>query len=121
MRRICCACVRVQVPQFAAQRAKTLAAHGIPLVCHSRRANLCGFEGLFKLLEGCKEADGLADVFASRAERRERIEHVDVDLASVCLAGNDVGGGEASLLCDELVELLDLVVVAFEDLEEGRL
>lgn len=82
---------------------------------------MCGFEGLLKLLERGEKANRLADVLACGSERCEGVEDIDVNLAGICLAGDDVGRSEACFLGDELVKLLDLVVVAFKDLEEGCL
>ena len=62
-----------------------------------------------------------ADALGRRAERAERAQHVAVDLARVRLAADDGGAGEAGFAGDERVELLDLVVGAVEDLEEGGL
>lgn len=80
-----------------------------------------GFERLLKLLEGSEKADSLTDVLTRGTEGGKGVEYVHIDFSCVGLAGDDVGGGEAGLFGNELIELFDLVVVAFENLEEGRL
>ena len=62
-----------------------------------------------------------ANALAGSTERAEGVADVNIDLARVCLTGDDEGRAEASLLGDELVKALDLAVVTVEDLEEGGL
>lgn len=61
------------------------------------------------------------DTLAGGTERAKSVANIDIDLASVSLTGDDESGAEASLLSDELIQSLDLVVVTVEDLEEGGL
>ena len=114
-------CIATKVPQFAAERAKTLAPHGVALVSHSRRANLVSLERLLKLLEHGKMPDVATDTLGGATERAKSVKNVDIDLARVGLRSADLGLVEAGLLGDELVELLDKSVVALEDREERAL
>jgi len=114
-------CIATKVPQLAAERAKTLAPHGVALVSHSRRANLVSLERLLKLLEHGQVSDVATDALGSATERAKSVEDVNIDLARVGLGSADLSLVEAGLLGDELVELLDKSVVALEDGKERSL
>lgn len=114
-------CIATEVPQLAAERAKTLAPHGVTLVSHGRRANLVSLERLLKLLEHGKMPDVATDALGSATERAKSVQDVNVDLARVGLRSADLGLVKAGLLGNELVELLDKSVVALEDGEERSL
>ena len=88
---------------------------------HSTAANLVLLEGLLNLLQHGKVTDVNTDTLAGGTERAKSVANIDIDLASVGLTGDDESGAEASLLGDELIQSLDLVVVTVEDLEEGSL
>lgn len=62
-----------------------------------------------------------ANALAGRAERAKGIANIDINLTGVGLGGNDVRRLETSLLGDQLIQLLNLLMVALEDLEERGL
>lgn len=66
-------------------------------------------------------ADIDANALASGTERTQGVANVNVNLSGVRLAGDDERGAEPSLLGHQLVQLLNLIVIALEDLEEGSL
>lgn len=88
---------------------------------HGAAANLVLLERLLDLLEHGKVADVDTNALAGRSERAQGVGNVDIDLTGVCLTGDDEGGAETSLFGDELVQSLNLVVVAVENLEERGL
>jgi hypothetical protein len=113
--------VATKVSQLTTKRAETLAPHGVTLVGHGGRTDLVSLERLLDLLEHGKVSDVTTNALSSATERAESVQNIDIDLAGVSLGSADLGLVEASLLGDELVELLDESVVALEDGEEGTL
>ena len=121
LRSVSLLCIATEVPQLTAERAKTLAPHGVALVSHGGRANLVSLERLLKLLEHSEMPDVATDTLGSATKRTKSVQDVDIDLARVGLRRANLGLVEAGLLGDELVELLDQSVVALEDGEERSL
>lgn len=93
---------------MARKGADALRPHRVPLVRHRGRANLVLLERLLDLLQVREQADVGRDLVRGRAERGERAEDVDVDLARVGLSGDGVRVLETRELGDEVVELFDL-------------
>ena len=110
-----------QAGELAAQGRDALGTHGVALVGHGRAANLALLERLLHLLEVGQVADVAANALGRGAEGADSVGHAQVDLAGVGLGRNGVGRGKTGLLAEDLVELLDLVGVAVEELEEGGL
>jgi len=113
--------IATEVPQLTTKRAETLTPHGVTLVSHGGRTNLVSLERLLNLLEHGKMSNVATNALGSATERAKSVEDIDIDLAGVSLGSADLGLVEASLLGDELVELLDESVVALEDGKERTL
>lgn len=85
---------------------------------HRAAADLVLLERLLDLLEHSQVANINTNALAGRAKGAESVADVHINLARVGLAGDDEGRAKSSLLGHKLVQLLDLVVVALENLEE---
>jgi hypothetical protein len=111
----------VKVRKTTTKRSQTLGSHGVTLVSHGGRTDLVLLERLLNLLPGSKMSDIGRDTLASSTEVADGAANLEINLTGVGLSGNGVAASESSLLSDELVKLLNLVVVTIEDLEEGCL
>ena len=107
-----------QVPR---ETAYSLRPHGITLVRHRTRANLCALKRLFDLFQVRQQAQIRGDLVRACAETRERREGVYVYLARVRLRGDWVRVGEPAERCHERVEFLHFGVIAIKEREEGGL
>jgi hypothetical protein len=66
-------------------------------------------------------ADIDTDTLAGGTEGAKGVADIDIDLTGVGLTGDNEGRAEASLLGNELIELLNLGVISLEDLKERGL
>ena len=99
----------------------TLRTHRVPLVRHRAGTDLVLLERLLDLLHMLEHTDVVRELMRGLGNAGEHAEHAEINLTAVGLAGYRIAGGEAHLLCDHLVELAALRMIAVKQLEEGRL
>ncbi len=120
-----------EVHDVTSEGADTLTSHGVTLVGHSRRANLAMkagvtaylilLEGFLHLLQVGQETDVARELVAGGSDTGEDREDVVVNLTGVCLTRHRNLTRESHQLTHALVELLDLLVVSFKQVQEGGL
>ena len=99
----------------------TLGTHRVPLVRHRAGTDLVLLERLLDLLHVLEHTDVVRKLMRGLGDAGEHAEHTEIDLTAVGLPGYRIAGREAHLLCDHLIELAALRMIAVEQLEEGRL
>jgi len=78
-------------------------------------------KGLLNLLQHSEVTNINTNALASRAKGAESIADINIDFTGVGLTGDNESRAESSLLSNELIKLLDLSVIALEDLKERSL
>ena len=99
----------------------TLRTHRVPLVRHRAGTDLVLLERLLDLLHVLEHTDVVRELMGGLGDAGEHAEHAEIDLTAVGLTGYRIAGRKAHLLCDHLVELTALRMIAVEQLEERRL
>jgi hypothetical protein len=103
------------------QRVDALAAHGIALVRHGRRADLVLLERLLHLLEVPQQPHVVGELGGALRDPRQRRQARRVRLARVRLPRDAVHLVEPHLLGHQPVEALHALAVALEQVHERRL
>ena len=106
---------------IAGQRADAFGTHRVTLVSHGRGADLCLLERLFDLFHVLQEAQVVREFRRGLRDAGEDADHLVVELSGVSLTGDRIAGCEAHLVSDLLVELTDLLLIAFKEFHEGSL
>ena len=107
--------------EVAGQRANALAAHGIALVRHRRRAYLRRAEGLLKLPVVLQKANVVCHAAAALGDLAEGVQYPAVELAGVGLPADIEALFKAEALGQAAVHLVDLAAVIVEQLHEACL
>ena len=120
-----------EVHDVTSEGADTLTSHGVTLVGHGRRTNLAMkagvtaylilLEGFLHLLQVGQETDVARELVAGGSDTGEDREDVVVNLTGVRLTRHRNLTRESHQLTHTLVELLDLLVVSFKQVQEGGL
>ena len=105
--------------EVAGQRANALAAHGIALVRHRRRADLRRAEGLFKLPVVLQKANVVGHAVAALGYLAEGVQYPAVKLAGVGLPADIEAFSKAEALGKAAVHLVDLSAVIVKQLHEA--
>ena len=108
--------VRHQVP---GQRADSLAAHGVTLVSHGRRANLAAFKGFFHLPVVLQQADIICHPVAALGNGGQAVENPAVQLSGIGLAADIKAAFKSESGADAPVHLVNLLPVAVEQFQEA--
>lgn len=88
---------------------------------HSTATNLIQLVWLFQFLQHCEVADISTDSFTRRAEGTKRVHNVNVDFTRISLTCYVEDGFEASLLGNQLIQLLYLCMIIVEYLQKRGL
>lgn len=107
--------------QMSRQRTNTFTSHRVPLVSHRTRTNLILLERFLDFFQVRKETNIGSDFVSGSSEGRQGTENVNVNFARVGLSSYGVGSLESGKFRNEFIEFLDLVVILFEEGEEGSL
>ena len=106
--------------EIARKRADPLGAHRVALVGHGRGADLMRLKGLVDLLEVAQKPDIGGEFRRALRDAGEHLQHGEVRLAGIGLAGNGLAGGKAQLLRDHRLEPFGLFRVTVEQGEKAR-
>lgn len=79
---------------------------------------MCLLERLLDLFEVGQVTNVGCHSLGGSPQTGQSLRDHEVNLASVCLGRDSIGTGEASLLAEDLVETINLVTIAVEDLHE---
>jgi len=106
---------------MASQGASTLAAHGVTLVSHCGASDLILLERLLDLLQVGQETDIGGNLVDGGTERGHGHQDIDINLARVGLASDGVVLLESGKLGNALIQILNLLVIALKESQEGTL
>ena len=107
--------------EVAGQRANALAAHGVALVRHRRRAYLRRAERLFKLPIVLQKANVVCHAIAALGYLAKGVQYPAVELAGVGLPADIEAFFKSEALGQAAVHLIDLAAVIVEQLHEACL
>ena len=107
--------------EVAAQGADALAAHGVAFVGHGGGADLAVLKGLLQLAVVLQQADVSGHAIGALGDGAEAAQDAAVHLAGVGLAAHGEALRKAELGGDAAVHLVDLLLVAVEEIHEAGL